>query len=138
MAIDVTKLALEYQSLCFSFDVEGSEGRRNYSVDVYEISKNVIKVTYEADEDWTIKVSQTFEDGQTELVSATSQDAFNEENLQCNLERHHVRSKIFKNCAKGIGALFGVGIGIATVATAPHAIVTAGSRSVEGDQEMEF
>ena len=114
----MTDKALKYGVLNFSFDVEGGEGKRNYSVDVYRISKKAIKVRYEADEDWNITVFQTLKTGEEVPVEFTSQDSFNDGKYLCDLKRLELKTKIFKNCTNGIAALFGIGIGIATAATA--------------------
>ena len=93
-------------------------------MDIYRISKEAITVRYEADQDLNIKVFQTFSNGE-EIQVQSVPGSFNEANLQSNLERHHLKSKIFKNYTKAIANLFGIGLGIATAAVAGPGIASA-------------
>jgi len=114
---DITELALKHHILNFTYDVESFDGKRNFSVDVYQISKEALCVRFEADENLNIKVFQTVKRIGTEVeVPVSFPGAFNEANLQSNLDRHVKKSIIFKNYGKGIGTLIGAAVDIAGIA----------------------
>ena len=122
----VTDLALKHKSLSFTSHIEGPDGRRNYTVDTYKISKEATAVRYEADVNLQIKVFQTLKStGKEEEVVESQQGSFNDVNVQSNIDRRVKNSKVFKNYAKGLGSLVGAVTGVVALAVGGGSAIEA-------------
>ena len=110
-------MALKYRVIGFTYNEEGSEGRRNFSVDVYRISKDGITVRYEADEELKIRVFQTLKNGIEVEIPASLSEAYNETRLQSNLDRRVRTSEMIRNWMAALRDFIGIGTDIAAVAT---------------------